>query len=175
MYFLVEGLPSPRPRLLYTLPLSSPRVRGSFFPMIGVNRSILQRTWGLHELEARRQSMHVNTNAVGQPDAQAEQKRLTYGREFKYDEFIVMPNAIIAVLASIAIAAVLASLTFIPPVGNLVTCICERLLMRFIIQLRWLFKKLAPQPGQGPSDELRHKALATLCGPLKLMSFCTGN
>jgi len=134
----VEGLPSPRPRLLYTLPLSSPRVRGSFFAMIGINRSVVQRTWGLHELEARRLSTRANANAVGQFDGQAERKRLTYGRQFRYDEFIAMPNAAVAVLFTIAFAAGLASLTLFPP-------------------LRWLFKKLVTQPGQGPSDEKMKK------------------
>lgn len=114
MYLAVEGLPSPRPRLVYTLPVLSPTVRGTFFPMVGVNRAVLQRTWGLHELEARRQSTHADTNA------QAERKRLTYGREFKYDEFIVMPNVAVGVMIAIAFAIGFASLTYIAPVSNCV-------------------------------------------------------
>lgn len=134
----VEGLPSPRPRLLYTLPLSSPRVRGSFFAMVGANRSIVQRTWGLHELDARRPVIKASTSANDQPDARAERKRLAYGRQFKYDEFIVMQNVPAAILFTIAFTIGLASLAFIPP-------------------LRWLFKKLATKPGEGPSDEQMQK------------------
>ena len=126
MYLAVEGLPSPRPRLVYTLPILSPTIRGTFFPMVGVNRAVLQRTWGLHELEARRQSTHADTNAVGQPDAQAERKRLTYGRQFKYDEFIVMPNVALGVVVAIAFAIGFASLTLIAPVSNLVFWIYVR-------------------------------------------------
>jgi hypothetical protein len=117
----VEGLPSPRQRLLYTLPLSSPRVRGSFFLPIGINRAVIQRTWGLHELEARRLSTKPSANATDNHDALEASKRLTYGRQFKYEEFIVMPNAAVGFLVSIALAIGLASLTFMPPVGNLMS------------------------------------------------------
>jgi len=126
MYSAVEGLPSPRPRLLYALPVLSPTVRGTFFPMVGVNRAVLQRTWGLHELEARRQSTHVDTNAVGQSDSKAERKKLTYGRQFRYDEFIIMPNVAIGVMITIAFAIGFASLTYIAPVSSLVLHIYVR-------------------------------------------------
>ena len=100
--------------------------------MIGINRSVIQRTWGLHELEARRQSTNVNVNAIGGPDAEAERKRLTYGRQLKYDEFIVMPNAAVAILVTFSFAVAVAALTFISPVGTLASCFCETLLTWFI-------------------------------------------
>ena len=112
----VEGLPRPRPQFVYALPYSS--VRGSFFPMSGINCAIVQRTWGLHELDARRVSSRMHDNAICTPDNREMRKQLTYGRQFKYDEFIIMPNAAVAVMATIALAIGLASLAFIRPVGS---------------------------------------------------------
>jgi hypothetical protein len=101
--------------------------------MIGINRAVIQRTSGLHEIEARRQSTNMNANAIGKPDAEAEQKRLTYGRQFKYDEFIVMPNAAIAVLVGVAFAIGVAALAFVQPVGALASSILKVLLTRFSV------------------------------------------
>lgn len=113
---IVEGLPSPRPRLVYSLPLLSPVVRGGFFLMAPGNRAILQRTWGLQELEARRLAINTNTNSPHGPGVRAEQQRLTYGQQFKYDEFIVMPNAIAAALFGIFFALGAVALNFFSPV-----------------------------------------------------------
>ena len=110
----VVGLPRSPPRLLYTLPLF-PTIRGTFFVMAPTNISIVQRTWGLHELEARRTSLQSNASGPG-PESRAEQQRLTYGRQFKYSEFMVMPGAVSAVAAGIAITIVFAALAFLPPV-----------------------------------------------------------
>jgi short subunit dehydrogenase-like uncharacterized protein len=134
----VQGLPSPHPRLLYTLPLSSPAIRGAFYIMAPTNRAVVQRTWGLHELEARRLAISTNSSAkhsTSIPDTQASEKqRLTYGRQFKYDEFLAMSNAVSAVAFGIVFALGAVALMFLPP-------------------FRWLFKKLVTQPGHGPSDE----------------------
>jgi hypothetical protein len=86
--------------------------------MIGINRAVVQRTWGLHELEARRLGTNASSNTVSKPDDLAERKRLTYGLEFKYDEFMIMPNATAAILLTIGFWIGLATLTFVPPVGN---------------------------------------------------------
>jgi hypothetical protein len=117
----VQGLPSPHPRLLYTLPLSSPAIRGAFYIMAPTNRGVIQRTWGLHELEARRLAISKSSNAnniTSTPDAQAaEKQRLTYGRQFKYDEFVVLSNAVSAIAFGIVFALGAVALMFLPPVG----------------------------------------------------------
>src|ERR1700720_1064405 len=89
--------------------------------MASGNRSVVQRTWGLHELEARCLShrLQAKTNAIDNPDALKEQRRLTYGPQFKYDEFIIMPNALIAVMFTVTFGIVLACLKSILPVGYL--------------------------------------------------------
>lgn len=114
------GLSSPRPRLVYTLPFSNPRVRGAFFVMAPGNRAVVQRTWGLHELEARRLELRANSKDTGVPGAQQQQQSLTYGRQFRYDEFIAMPNAAVAIVFSIVFALGAAAMAFITPVIYLV-------------------------------------------------------
>jgi short subunit dehydrogenase-like uncharacterized protein len=143
----VQGLPSPHHRLLYTLPLSSPAVHGAFYFMTPTNRAVVQRTWGLHELDARRTALRMNNNtSASASEIQslvAEKQRWTYGRQFKYDEFLVMSNAVSAIAFGVVFALGAMALVFIPPV-------------------RWLFKKLVPQPGQGPSDEKMEKGHLTV-------------
>lgn len=123
-FFLVQGLPSSPPRLLYTLPLSSPVLSGTFFFMTPTNRAVVQRTWGLHELDARRMIArtynNINSNdsahASGNQSLLAERQRRTYGRQFKYDEFLVMSSAVSAVAFGVAFALGAMALAFIPPV-----------------------------------------------------------
>lgn len=115
---LVRGLPSPHPRLLYTLPLSYPPVCGAFYLMAPTNRAVVQRTWGLHELDARRMALRINNSASASETQTlvAEKQRRTYGRQFKYDEFIVMSNTASAITFGIVFALGAMALIFIPPV-----------------------------------------------------------
>jgi hypothetical protein len=88
--------------------------------MAPTNRAVVQRTWGLHELEARRLAISTNSSAkhsTSIPDTQASEKqRLTYGRQFKYDEFLAMSNAVSAVAFGIVFALGAVALMFLPPV-----------------------------------------------------------
>lgn len=61
-------------------------------------------------------------------------KPLPYGDEFTYGESNLARGPISAALTSFAIALGVVSLLFFPP-------------------LRWLVQRLAPKPGEGPSDE----------------------
>ena len=115
----VIGLPRSPPRLLYTLPVFAPTLKGTFFVMASTNRAIVQRTWGLHELQVRRTKLQSSSSGPG-PESRAEQQRLTYGRQFKYNEFMVMPNTASAIIVGIAIAIVFAALMFLPPVSPFV-------------------------------------------------------
>ncbi|KZP18410.1 hypothetical protein FIBSPDRAFT_595724, partial [Athelia psychrophila] len=121
----VKGLNYPRMKLLYSLPIKN--IVGSFFFMAPTNRQIVQRTWGLQELEERALSLRGGVDL-------AEQKRLTYGPHLRYDEFIAMPNRIIAAAFSFIFFLTFGALAKISP-------------------LRWLMKKLVTQPGSGPSDD----------------------
>ncbi|KAF7983029.1 hypothetical protein HWV62_24676 [Athelia sp. TMB] len=125
----VKGLSYPPIKLLYSLPIKN--IVGSFFGMAPGNKQIVQRSWGLQELEAR-------TLALGSGQGIAEQKKLTYGRQLKYDEFLAMPNRFIAAAFSFVFAVSMATLAFVKP-------------------WRWLVKKLVTQPGSGPSDESMKK------------------
>lgn len=106
----VKGLPYPRPKFLYSLPLAN--AVGSFFIMAPGNRSIVQRSWGLQELETRTLASGSSTDAV-------EQKRLTYGQQFKYDEFVVMPGRVAAATFSFIFAVSATALALIAPVCSL--------------------------------------------------------
>lgn len=69
--------------------------------MAATNCVVVQRTWGLHESEACRLSVKANTNDINKPNDEAQQQRLTHGPQFKYDEFVIKPNAVVAVLSTI--------------------------------------------------------------------------
>ncbi|CAL1711639.1 unnamed protein product [Somion occarium] len=123
----VTGVPQPKPRLSYTLPFSNPPVYGGIVPMGPANRSIIQRTWGLHQYEASQKP---------------GQKVLTYGPQFKYDEFMITKSKTTGALMSIGLVFGMLSLMITP--------------------IRWLVKKFAPQPGEGPSPELQKNGFLEL-------------
>ncbi|KAH7906635.1 Saccharopine dehydrogenase-domain-containing protein [Hygrophoropsis aurantiaca] len=122
----VQGVPNSRPRLVYTLPFSSPPVRGPWFVMAVINRQVVFRTWGLHELTAR-----LN---IGQSEVAESSKTLTYGPNFKYEEFIVFPSFFQAFMHAAVITISMIALS---------TCSWARKLAR----------RLLPKAGDGPSDE----------------------
>ncbi|KAH7917738.1 NAD(P)-binding protein [Leucogyrophana mollusca] len=126
----VRGVPSPRPRTIYTLPFSSPPVCGPWFPMAVINRQVVFRTWGLHELAAR----VTETNS----DALKSSKPLTYGTQFKYEEFLVLPTVIQSLIFTVVVVLTTLSLLAFPPA-------------------RWLARKFLPKAGEGPSDDQLHK------------------
>lgn len=118
----VLGQPSPPPRFHYTLPSSSPVKHGGLFLLASGNRAVVQRTWGLQQYQLLSTSMSSVRNEA-----------LAYGPQFKYEEFLVKPNAFVAVTSSLTIAIGMFCLAVFSPV-------------------RWLFKRLVTQPGQGPPD-----------------------
>lgn len=118
----VKGIQSPRARMVYTLPHSSRPVYGAWFFMAITNSQVVQRSWGLYEF-ARRVNQH-NATAVAP---------LSYGPNFKYEEFMVLPSAFHAKMYSIIFAAIAALLFFFQPA-------------------RWFARKIMPRPGEGPSE-----------------------
>ncbi|KAG2366662.1 NAD(P)-binding protein [Suillus spraguei] len=119
----VKGTPSPPPRMLYTLPHSNQPVYGAWYFMSITNSQVVQRSWGLYEL-ARRVNHH-NTTTVAP---------FSYGPNFKYEEFMILPSALYATMYSILFAATTALLVFFQPA-------------------RWLARKILPRPGEGPSEK----------------------
>lgn len=81
---------------------------------------------------------------------------LAYGPQFKYEEFLVKPNAFVAVTSSLTIAIGMFCLAVFSPVSLHAEYIRSVLIGSFLpLQVRWLFKRLVTQPGQGPPDQLR--------------------
>lgn len=80
--------PFRKPKLLYSLPIPGAfSIIGSFFFMKPSNQAIVQRSWGLLEVESKQ-------------NPSPELKKRYYGTKFLYDEFAVMPNRVVAAAVS---------------------------------------------------------------------------
>jgi len=79
-----------------------------------INKALVQRTFGLLELEARTS----NTK-----EAQMDR----YGPDFAYKEFIVMPSVFAAALFTVVSFIGLLLLEFVPPVWNWCQCTLDGL------------------------------------------------
>jgi len=126
----MRAIDSPSPALYYTVPFTSPTQYALSFPMSRPNRAVVQRTWGLHEYAAV-------SSAATQSENRETVARETYGPEFTYEEYLVQPwltSRLPAALMNLAYYTILAILIMFPPA-------------------RWLLKRSAPVPGQGPSEE----------------------
>ena len=103
----ITGLPSARkiPQLFYTLPLSgNPPVVGCYWIMEGINKAIIQRSWGLNQMSHRQ--------------GKKEMELATYGPEFQYSEFLVMSSKLKAVFVTLLMVFVWIGLVFVPPVST---------------------------------------------------------
>lgn len=105
----VKGLKYPNPKLLYSLPIRN--IVGSVFVMAAGNKALVQRSWGLQELEART----LASNGGAKLEAQ---KRLTYGPHLRYDEFLAMPNRFFAAAFSFVLALTMGALVAVKPVST---------------------------------------------------------
>jgi hypothetical protein len=72
------------------------------------NSKVVQRSWGLYELARR----------TNHPDATAVTP-FSYGPDFKYEEFVVLPSAFYAVMYSIILATIATLLVHFQPVSHL--------------------------------------------------------
>lgn len=109
------GKSYPHFNFLYALPSPFHAITGSYFALSGNDRAIVERTFGLFELN------------------KSKTPQLTYGSQFRYDEFLVRKGIMSAFLTSAAIAFGILSLTFFAPA-------------------RWLFKNVIPSSGNGPEE-----------------------
>ncbi|KAF5375563.1 hypothetical protein D9615_009173 [Tricholomella constricta] len=126
----VTGPALPRFQFLYTQSIpGESTVPGGFFFMQPTNRKLVQRTFGLLEMEVK------NAEAPDTPvEAIRNARRERYGPAFAYDEFLVMPSRLSAVIFSAVFAIGFGMLAYITPI-------------------RWIVKKYMRQPGSGPSEE----------------------
>ncbi|KAF9222364.1 NAD(P)-binding protein [Gyrodon lividus] len=130
----IQGTPSPRPRAFYSLPISNPPVQGALYLMAIGNLQVVQRSWGLFEL-AKRNSRLVFGPATSQPGGGHEDtSELSYGSQFKYEEFLALPTRLHSLLVVVFLAT-------------------AGLVMKLLPPARWLARRLMPQPGEGPTDE----------------------
>jgi hypothetical protein len=123
----VKGLPNPPERLFYTMPYAHPTRYGARWIMRAINRPVVQRTWALFEIAKSRSSKNA---------------ALAYGKEFRYDEFVAMPGLFTAIAFTLGLGVLAVSL-FIKPVFFFGTSVSKAKWT----QVRWLFKKMIPQPG----------------------------
>lgn len=125
----LKGVPQPGLAFIYTVPKIPGRKQKYGYHLILAphNIAIVQRTWGLLQ--------QYSSKVIGQVKTTEDAvKPLPYGDEFTYGESNLARGPISAALTSFAIALGVVSLLFFPP-------------------LRWLVQRLAPKPGEGPSDE----------------------
>ncbi|KAG6873133.1 hypothetical protein C0995_002507 [Termitomyces sp. Mi166 len=107
---------------------------GAFFLMAPANKKLVQRTFGLLELQ------RIEASQLGLPAEVAKiTRRESYGPSFAYDEFLILPSRFSAIAFSTMF-----------PVSTSPTNL-------FVTQLRWLLKKFLPAPGSGPSEESMEK------------------
>lgn len=103
---VVKGLPPRKPQLIYKLPnITHKPIIGGFFLMHPTNTNIVRRTWGL--LQSRAQTQ--------------DEKNLAYGETFDYDEFMQLPNYIVAAGISLAIFFFALFSATLPPVCSYVS------------------------------------------------------
>ncbi len=89
------------------------------------------------------------------PETVSQDARIhAYGPKFKYTEFMVMPGKLSSIMLSLGLALSIVCL-MIPPVCRCaILCPCDVLTSFLGSQFRWLFTKLMPQSGEGPSERL---------------------
>ncbi|KAK2463055.1 hypothetical protein APHAL10511_004710 [Amanita phalloides] len=128
----VPGIRIPlfKPFYKLAIPGQKPLV-GGFFIMRSVNVAVVQRTFGLLEVEAIRDKLRWPS---GTQETAMVTKKQRYGPSFQYDEFIVTESTFQALLLSLSLLFGLALLMFVPP-------------------FRWVVQKIMPKSGEGPSDE----------------------
>ena len=129
--------PKPHPKLRLVYDLTVPGLKpytGSFSPMSTPNRAVVQRSYGLLELD------HLEN-----PDK--ENPKFHYGSKFTYDEFLQVPNRLVAFLYSSTIFTVMTCLLLFNPVS--LPSILRHLSLTSP-QFRKLVTFLLPAPGSGP-------------------------
>lgn len=127
----IQGARSQPSRYAYTIPFGQPSKYGIIFPMTEANRAIVHRTWGLWAF-AEAYPMFAKEDV-------AAARRRAYGPRFTYAECLksLTSSEILTSFVSAVILSAFMSLTLSP--------------------VRWLAKRVMPQSGEGPSEEVMAK------------------
>ncbi|KAG6832098.1 hypothetical protein H0H87_002926 [Tephrocybe sp. NHM501043] len=128
----VEGKVLPSYRFMYEQSIpGEPPVPGSYFFMASTNKQVVQRTFGLLELQAI-------TAAGSSTEVIKVARRQRYGPSFAYDEFVAMPSRFAAATFSTVFAIGFGLVVLFSP-------------------LRWFLKRFIMPSGSGPSEEAMQK------------------
>jgi short subunit dehydrogenase-like uncharacterized protein len=137
----IQGVKSPQPRVFYSLPISKPPVQGALYLMAIVNLQVVQRSWGLFELAARNPTLVLGASRQSGGELEdTTELSLSYGSQFKYEEFLALPSRLHSLLLVLFLAIVAGAMKLFPPI-------------------RWIARRLMPQPGDGPTDEYASSSL----------------
>ena len=116
-----------------------------------VNLQVVQRSWGLFELATRNPRLVLRTSRQSGGEHE-DATELSYGSQFKYEEFLALPSRFHSLLVVLFLVVV---------AGVEVISACRRCHFYFlelptdlgIFQARWMARRLMPQSGDGPTDE----------------------
>lgn len=112
----VQGVKSPQPRAFYSLPISKPPVQGALYLMALVNLQVVQRSWGLFELATRNPKLVLRTSRQSGGEHE-DATELSYGSQFKYEEFLALPSRFHSLLVVLFLVVVAGVMRLFPPVG----------------------------------------------------------
>lgn len=80
------------------------------------NLQVVQRSWGLFELATRNPRLVLGTSR--QPRGEHEDTtELSYGSQFKYEEFLALPSRLHALFVMLFLVVVAGAMRLFPPVG----------------------------------------------------------
>ena len=119
--------------------------------MAAINVQVVQRSWGLFELATRNPKLALATTP--QSSEREDTTNLSYGSQFKYEEFLALPSRLHSFLLMLFLVIIVKTLRLFPPVGSCHFYPLEPYTKVSVLQARWMARRLMPQPGDGPPEE----------------------
>lgn len=117
-----------------------------------VNLQVVQRSWGLFELATRNPELVLATS----PESDVEHEdttELSYGPQFKYEEFLALPSRFHSFLVVLFLVTVVMAMKLFPSVGVVIFRFSNLSTDVSVVQARWIARQIMPQPGDGPTEE----------------------
>lgn len=102
--------------------------------MAVVNLQVVQRSWGLFELATRNPELVLGTS----PQSGGEHEdttELSYGSQFKYEEFLALPSRLHSLLVVLFLVTVAGAMKLFPPVGAVIFAFFNDPLMLICLRL----------------------------------------
>lgn len=81
-----------------------------------VNLQVVQRSWGLFELATRNPDLVLGTSSQSGGEHE-DSTELSYGSQFKYEEFLALPSRLHSLLVVLFSVTVAGAMLLFPPVG----------------------------------------------------------